>query len=163
MAACEMCGREAPLRTATVEGTRMMVCPSCVKFGVEVAGHETEVTGRSRITQALDDRAARAKPRDIFAASSQELVEDFGKRIREGRQRKGLTQEELARKLNERQSVLSKVEAGTQRPGEDLARQLQRELGITLFEAAAADTGPQSRTSVGAGFTLGDLIKREKK
>lgn len=156
-----MCGREAPLRAATIEGTRMMVCPNCIKFGVAVAGHETEVTGRSRITQALDDRAARAKPRDIFEASDTDLVADFGKRIREGRQRKGLTQEELARKLNERQSVLSRVEAGTQRPSDDLARRLQRELGIQLFEAVAS-AEPERRTSVGGSFTLGDLIKREK-
>lgn len=158
-----MCGREAPLRTATIEGTRMSVCPSCVKFGVEVAGHQAEVTGRSRVTQALEDRAARQRPKDIFQASETDIVDDFGKRIREGRQRKGLTQEELARKLNERQSILSKVEAGTQRPTEDLARRLQRELGITLFEKVAAeDAGPAPR-SVGSGFTLGDLIKREKK
>ena len=158
-----MCGREAPVRTVTIEGTRMQTCPNCSKFGVEVAGHETEVTGRSRITQALDERAARQRPKDIFQAQEQELVEDFGKRIREGRQRKGLTQEELARKLNERQSVLSKVEAGTQRPADDLARRLQRELGITLYEAAAEQQSDQAPRSVGGAFTLGDLIKREKK
>jgi putative transcription factor len=163
MPACEMCGREAPVRTVTIEGTRMQTCPSCSKFGVEVAGHGAEVTGRSRITQALDDRAARQRPRDIFQAQDQEIVDDFGKLIREGRQRKGLTQEELARKLNERQSVLSKVEAGTQRPTDDLAKRLQRELGINLYEKAPSEEQGPAPRSVGSGFTLGDLIKREKK
>lgn len=160
MPSCEMCGREAPVRLATVEGTKMQVCSLCVKFGVEVVGQGVGA-GRSRIPQALDDRAARQRPADIFQASETELVEDFGKRVRDGRQRKGLTQEELARKLNERQSILSKVEAGTQRPTEDLARRLQRELGITLFEQVAV-AEPERRTSTGGTFTLGDLIKREK-
>lgn len=155
-----MCGREAPLRSVLVEGTRMAVCPNCAKFGVEVAGHATEVTGRSRITQGIEERAARAKPKDIFQASELELVEDFGKRVREARQRKGLTQEELARKLNERQSILSRVEAGTQRPAEDLARRLERELGIQLFEAVAAQ-GAEPRSTPSGSFTLGDLIKRK--
>lgn len=161
MAACEMCGREAPLRPAIIEGTRMQVCPSCVKFGVEVAGAKTEVTGRSRITQAIEQRQARAQPRDVFQQMDTDLVEDFGKRIREARQRKGLTQEELAQKIAERQSVLSKVEAGTQRPNDELARRLQRELGITLFEAVAEQAGPERRVGSAGGFTLGDLIKRK--
>jgi putative transcription factor len=159
--ACEMCGKEAPLRTTIIEGTRMQVCPNCAKFGVEVAGQKTEVTGRSRVTQAIEQRSARAQPRDIFQAMELDLVEDFGKRIREARQRKGLTQEELAQKLAERQSVLSKVEAGTQRPNDDLARRIERALDIKLFEpvAAAADTGPKAASA--SGFTLGDLIKRK--
>jgi putative transcription factor len=162
MPACEMCGREAPLRQAIVEGTRMALCPNCVKFGVEVAGHATEVTGRSRILQSLDAREARSKPKDIFAQSESEIVEDFGKRIRDARNRKGVTQEELARRLNERQSVLSRVEAGMQRPADDLARKLERELAITLYEKAPAAEA-ETRTAVKGTFTLGDLIKREEK
>lgn len=138
----------------------MSLCPSCMKFGVEVAGHSQEVTGRSRVLEGIEARAARAKPKDIFARMDTELVEDFGKRIREARQRKGLTQEELARKLNERQSVLSKVEAGTQRPNDDLARKLERELGIALFEEVAP-VEPETRTAPQGAFTLGDLIKRK--
>ena len=162
MPACEMCGREAPLRQAIVEGTRMVLCGNCVKFGVEVAGQAMEVTGRSRIVQNLDAREARAKPQDIFAQAETEIVEDFGKRIRDARNKKGLTQEELARRLNERQSVLSKVEAGGQRPNDDLARKLERELAITLYEKVAA-AEPEAKTGVKGTFTLGDLIKREEK
>jgi putative transcription factor len=157
-----MCGRDAPLRAAIVEGTRMQVCPTCAKFGVEVAGQKTEVTGRSRVTQAIEQRAARAQPRDIFQQMELDLVEDFGKRIREARQRKGLTQEELAQKLAERQSVLSKVEAGTQRPSDDLARRIERELGVKLFEPVSAEPGSAPRAAGSGGFTLGDLIKRGK-
>jgi putative transcription factor len=161
MPACEMCGREAPLRTAVVEGTRMMVCGNCIKFGVEVAGHQAEVTGRSRVTQGLEERAARQQPKDIFAQMDSELVEDFGKRIRDARNKKGITQEELAKRLNERQSVLSRVEAGTQRPHDDLARKLERELAIKLYEKVAPAEA-ETRTTVKGTFTLGDLIKREE-
>ena len=139
----------------------MSVCPSCAKFGVEVAGHATEVTGRSRVLQGLEERQARAKPRDIFQQMDTELVEDFGKRIREARQRKGLTQEELAKKLAERQSVLSKVEAGQQRPNDQLAKRLERELGIQLFEKVEAAGPERPGPKVGGALTLGDLIRRK--
>jgi putative transcription factor len=162
MAACEMCGREAPLRPAVIEGTRMQVCPTCLKFGVEVAGAKTEVTGRSRVLQGLEQRQARTQPRDVFQQMDTDLVEDFGRVIREARQRKGLTQEELAQKIAERQSVLSKVETGTQRPSDDLARRLERELGIRLFEAAApAEAERKGAPGADAGLTLGDLIRRK--
>lgn len=140
----------------------MALCSNCVKFGVEVAGQAMEVTGRSRALQALDDRAARGKPRDIFAAQEKELVEDYAKIVREARNARGLTQEELARKLNERQSILSKVEAGTQRPNDDLARKLERELNVILYEKVDA-AEPETRTASKGTFTLGDLIKREEK
>ncbi|HVL49764.1 MAG TPA: multiprotein bridging factor aMBF1 [Candidatus Thermoplasmatota archaeon] len=163
MPPCEMCGKEqASLRRAVVEGTAMSVCGNCVKFGVEVAGHATEVTGRSRVVERLDERARRARPRDVYDQMQEELIPDFGSVIRQARVRKGFeTTEALGKKINERKTVLDHVEAGTSLPDDALVKKLERELGIKLMEKP--DLVPTAgRAGEAKGFTLGDLVKRER-
>ena len=158
-----MCGKEFPsLRRAIVEGTAMSVCGGCVKFGVEQAGQQTEVTGRSRVTQSLEKRAVRGRSRDIFEDMKEELVEDYGDRVRQARTRRGLTLEQLGEKLKERVSELAKVEAGTYHPTDALVLKLERELGIKLKEKPEVPAGVGGPKPAKSGpITLGDLIKDE--
>jgi len=161
-----MCGKELPtLRRATIEGTIMNVCGNCVKFGVEQAGAHTEVTGRSRTTHALENRAARSRTRDVFADSAEELVEDYGPRVRSARTKMGLSIEEVGKQINERQSELAKLEAGTYHPPDTLVRKLEKFFQIKLMEKpeapASGGGGGQKPTAKGGPITLGDLIKNE--
>lgn len=168
MPACEMCGKELPsLRRALIEGTTMSVCPNCVKFGVEQAGHQTEVTQRSRMTQSLERRAQRSRSRDIYSDMQEELVEDYGQRVRDARSRRGMSVEDLAAKLMEKQSIIAKVESGSYHPPDSLIRKLERELEIKLTEKPETPAGmggqsfggqPQKKSGP---LTLGDLIKQE--
>lgn len=163
MPSCEMCGKEFPsLRRAIIEGTAMSVCGGCVKFGVEQAGAQTEVTGRSRVTQTLEKRAVRGRTRDIFEDMKEELVEDYGDRVRQARTRKGMTLEQLGEKLKERVSELAKVEAGTYHPTDTLVNKLERELGIKLKEKPETPAGVGGPKPTGdKALTLGDLIKQQ--
>ena len=158
-----MCGKELPsLKRAIVEGTAMSVCGNCVKFGVEQAGAQQEVTGRSRVTQAVEKRAVRNRGRDIFSEMQEELVEDYGERVRQARQRKGMTLEQLGERLKERVSELAKVEAGTYHPTDTLVGKLERELGIKLKEKVEAPAGVGGPKPAGdKALTLGDLIKKQ--
>lgn len=160
-----MCGKELPsLRRATVEGTTMNVCGNCVKFGVEQAGAQTEVTGRSRTTAALENRAARSRTRDVFRDAPEELVEDYAERVRNARTRMGLSVEDVGKKINERQSELAKFEAGTYHPPDALVRKLEKFYGIKLMEkpeAPAGIGGQPAGKPKGGPLTLGDLIKSE--
>src|ERR1051325_202962 len=138
MSSCEMCGRDVPaLRRAIIEGTPMSVCGNCVKFGVEQAGAQTEVTGRSRITTSLENRAKRHQARDIYAGDQEELAPDYGGRVRTARQKTGLSVEDFGKKINERATILAKVESGSYHPDDGLIIQLERRLGITLKEKVA--------------------------
>jgi putative transcription factor len=165
MPACEMCGKELPsLRRATVEGTVMSVCGNCVKFGVEQAGQATEVTGRSRVTQSLEKRATRARSRDIYQDMQEELVEDYGERVRAARTRTGMTVEQLGERLKERAATLAKVESGSFHPPDTLIKKLERELGIKLTEKPEkppAGVGGQPQQRPSGPLTLGDLIRKE--
>jgi putative transcription factor len=160
-----MCGKEFPtLRRALIEGTTMSVCGNCVKFGVEQAGARTEVTGRSQTTQAMERRAVRGKPRDIYDNMQEELVEDYGERIRRGREKKGMTVEQLGERIKERASNLANAEKGTYHPPDTLIAKLERELGIKLKEKpeTPAGMGGQAFTATAQkDLTLGDLIKKQ--
>lgn len=163
MPSCEMCGKELPsLRRAVVEGTVMSVCGNCVRFGVEQAGAQTEVTGRSRATTGLEQRAARSRRRDVFAESAEELVEDYGDRVRIARQRLGMSIEDLGKKINERQNELAKLEQGTYHPPDSLVRKLEKFFGIKLMEKPEAPVGVGGPKMIKGGpMTLGDMIKSE--
>ena len=73
----------------------------------------------------------------------------------------------LAELCNEKESFLDRIEKGGARPGDGLARKLDKELGIKLLEPSSGSK--QSAPSMGSsssgtgGRTLGDIIEIEKK
>lgn len=160
---CEMCGKDVTFcKKVTIEGVHLEVCAECAKFGTEARKEQPKEEGpKPIITQRLEVREKRAKPRDIYTGQeSIELVDDFAERIRDARQRRSMTQKDLAARINERVTVLSKIETGDMRPDEKLIAKLQKELGIVLKEkispvVAAKESGPRA-------LTLADLIKMEK-
>lgn len=140
----------------------MSVCGNCVKFGVEQAGLQNEVTGRSRVASSLEKRATRSRSRDIYDSMQEELVEDYAQRVRDARTRAGLSIEELALKLMEKQTIIAKVESGSYHPPDSLVGKLERELNIRLKEKPEAPSAPGGQPARPSGpLTLGDLIKRE--
>jgi putative transcription factor len=161
---CEMCGKNVTFcKKVTIEGVHLEVCTECAKFGIEAkksAGEPVE-RPKSVISQRLEFRERRSRPRDIYEGSEkEELVEDFAKRIREARERRRMTQKELAMRINERATVLSKVESGSMRPDEKLIGKLQKELEIVLKEKLAPVVA--SKESAPRTLTLADLVKMQK-
>jgi putative transcription factor len=63
-------------------------------------------------------------------------------------------------KINEKLTVLNKVEAGDLRPDERLIRKLEKELGIVLKEKVAAVQVAKATGS--RTLTLADVIKIQK-
>ncbi len=160
---CEMCGKNVTfLRKVTIEGVLLEVCSECMKFGVESKKEVPKEQGpKPIIAQRLEDREKRGRPRDVLERLDKEdIVEDFAKRIRTAREKAGLSQKDLAMKINERVTILSKIESAQMRPDEKIIAKLQKELGIVLKEnvpdIVAAKESP--RTSL----TLADLIKMKK-
>jgi putative transcription factor len=163
---CEMCGKSVTFcKKVVIEGVLLEVCTECAKFGTEAKKGQAPLAGpKPVIEQRLERRELRKKQRDVYSdGGEEELVEDFAARIRNARSRMGLTQKDLAAKLNEKQTVLSKVESGGMRPDEKLIKKLQKELGIALKERPPAEADVKS-TSYGSGsLTLADLIKMKEK
>lgn len=167
---CEMCGNEGPLKTAMIEGNKMRVCNDCAKFGevVEPPSSSSPPSGGSpssgnqpNIQAGLGKPKRQKKRRDVFSDNQKVLVEDYGQRIREARQTKDLTPEELADQINEKKSLISHVERNDHHPSDELVKKLERALDVTLMEKPKHTEMAQNPTKgASAGkVTLGDLLK----
>ncbi|OGS47479.1 MAG: TIGR00270 family protein [Euryarchaeota archaeon RBG_16_67_27] len=159
---CELCGAEVPrTKNVAIESTVLSVCASCAKFGDEVM---TPVVRRTSmppvIAQRLEARSRRLTPRDVYAqGGEEELADDFSARIRRAREERGWKQADLGAKINEKVSVIAKLESSTITPGDALVRKLERELGIRLKERVQPIAA--KKQSASAALTLGDLVKMQ--
>jgi putative transcription factor len=146
MANCDLCGKETSLSRVDVEGTELMVCGGCSSFG-----------------KVLDTprQAGQFKRKKVQLPTELEqtegIITGFAQLIKSGRERLGLKQEDFARKINEKASVLHKVETGSIEPPINLARKLERALNIRLITAIEVDVHKKERKASG-GMTVGDLI-----
>jgi len=167
---CELCGKQVrSTRQVRVEGTIMATCADCARFGEPLApaparvAREPAHTGAQRIAARLEHRVKRSRPKDIIGElekTTEALVEDFGSRIRIARSRKGWTQQELGQRINERWSIINKVETGDFRPDEALIRKLERALEIKLKErvqAVAVQKAGERRA-----LTFADLVRMQQ-
>ena len=182
MSSCELCGRnmKGHGRNVTIEGASMSVCPQCAaKFGGQPTSSESRSSSTPRTrpswiggpekpppTQPRRSSAPkpRSKPRSGVLIDDMELIEDYAKAIRAARQKKHLSQEELAQKIGERISTLQSIESGRLKPIGKTIRGLERELEISLLEPVGTAPIKVSRGKGGAGPTLGDrvVVKRKK-
>ncbi|NHJ40978.1 MAG: TIGR00270 family protein [Asgard group archaeon] len=182
---CEMCGKFAgpDLSECEVDGVKMLLCPKCSKFGMKISDKpihvyedETEVAfvkskpgGKgpsvshvkvSSNSISKTPQTRRKHGRDILS-SSEVLIDDYGEVIKETRKSKGWSLEEFAQLINEKASLLQKIEKGEFNPTENLIVKIERKLDISLREEAAAPyySGPSSKKET----TLGDVVKLKKK
>ncbi len=160
-----MCGKAIATRKHLVDGTIMNLGTCCSRYGTPVGGSAAPAPAGSpgSIEQGLARRAQRGRSRDIFDEERLELVDDYGKRIREARERKGITKEMLGSKVAARVPQLNQIESNHLRPSDQMAKAMERELGITLFEKVEAGAPKPAPASGGAGLTIGDLLKNAKK
>ncbi len=158
---CEVCGSEVPrTKTVIVEGTVLNACPNCSRFGVEVGATASAPRRKSTppvIAERLEARRRRMTPKDMYASGGEEeLVEDYPARIRAAREARGWKQADLGGKINERVTVIAKLESGTMLPTDDLLRRLERALEIKLKEKLPPTT--MKKAGPRESLTLGDLM-----
>jgi len=145
---CEICGKkvEKPVKTK-IESSVMLTCNECAKFGKV----------QREPPKPRKPRPVKRAPR--YREPSEEVVEDYNTLIREGREKKRWTREELAEKIYEKASVVNRIESGKMVPDIKLARKLERILDIKLIEKTESskpeDLGPSARK----GATIGDIAR----
>jgi len=146
-----------------VEGAAVNVCPGCEKYASSnaVKTKEGKVMLPS-VAERLGDRQRRMRQRDVLTRGEKELVFDYPQRVRRGRQKMSMSQEDLAKSLNEKKSIIVKIENGDIRPTDKLIAKLERTLDITMKEYLETDDDEQdSGHQYSKGMTLGDFIKRK--
>jgi len=165
---CEVCGRKIlgkPYRVI-IEGAKLTVCSECSKHGTTV-WEEPKPKGvmpKPR-TPFQPLRTQSQKPSEITLDTSLELIENFNSKVRQARENLRLSHEELGKKINEKVSVLKKIETGKIKPDNTLATKLEHALKVKLLIPASEEKIPQTKIPKTASreLTLGDLIKLNKK
>jgi len=157
---CELCGRDVPhLKKVIIEGVILNVCDECAKFGKEIKGNEIPKDVKylpPEIVRERVERKRRRRGRD-YLDEEEVLIEDYPRVIREARERLGMTQEELAKKILEKRTVISKLERGEMRPDEKLIKKLEKALNIKLKEKISPIYRKEEKKTT--TLTLGDLLK----
>ncbi len=114
-------------------------------------------------TAPITSVPARKKP-EAKVEITQEVVEGYHVRIRQAREKLGLSHEELGKKINEKESVLRKLETGKMEPDDMLVIKLEHALKIKLLSPIAQEESKKEAQKLPSPeLTLGDLIQRSKK
>ena len=146
---CEICGKKIvgkPVKTK-IESSIMLTCNECAKFGKV----------QREPPKARKPRPIKRTPK--IREPTEEVLEDYNIVIRESREKRGWSREDLAEKIYEKASVISRIESGKMVPDIKLARKLERILNIKLIERAdetkTEDLGPSNRRKA----TIGDIAR----
>ncbi|KYH25341.1 transcription factor [Halalkalicoccus paucihalophilus] len=176
MVQCEMCGTETSTpKTVKIEGAELDVCDSCAEFGTEVRTEESSQTSTKYSTSSSSDTSesdssgsgsaggsggGSRRRRDMFDEMD-EVAADYDQRIREARESAGLSQEDLAGELNEKASLIRKLERGDMLPSDSVQKKLERKLEISLSEGISDDDTEWEGGSSTGSYTLGDVVTRK--
>ena len=88
------------------------------------------------------------------------VIPDFGNKLKNKRESMNLDQEKFASMINEKKSLVHKMESGEFTPRLEVARRIQKILNIKLIELYSPDDNASvPRKNESEGMTLGDLIK----
>ena len=158
---CDICGRGivGPAFKVKVEGAKMLVCRNCQALGEPYQEEPTfqrpqpSFAGTARLPRIPAKRPTEL-PKEL---DELEIDENFSDLVRKRRMKLGWSQEDLARKVKEKLSVIQKIETGKITPDTQLCRQLQHELKIKLL--VPRKETPPPKTTAPAEVTLGDIVK----
>jgi len=157
---CEVCGQRILGKSMRViiEGAKLVVCSDCSKLGKETWEPPRP---RSVIARMVKPKP---KPQDLpREVAEYELPEDFAKRVRASREKLSLTQEELAKHVKERLSIIQKIESGKIIPDMKLSRVLEHVLRVKLLVPRKEPTGFEGQAITPPELTLGDLVQFKQK
>jgi len=165
---CEICGKEifGKAYRSIVDGAKLLVCSECAQFASSSWRPESKkaTPPPKKIPRPMAQPPIARRQSQMTNMEELELVEDYGQRIRRGREKLNLTHEDLSRKIGERVSVLQKLETGKMIPDQALAKKLEHSLKIKLLEPPPKMSGID-KTFVKSPYdlTLGDVVIVQKK
>ena len=140
-AACEVCG--SPLHASPnrveIDGAVMVVCNNCARLGKQIGpsaparmSAPARIGAPGRFRANLVQGALRTMAQRPIEPEY-EVDPDYNLKIRQAREKLGLSQEQLGNLLNEKPSVIKMVESKKLKPDVTLTRKLMHELKINLL------------------------------
>ncbi|KAK7475430.1 hypothetical protein BaRGS_00033311 [Batillaria attramentaria] len=103
---------------------------SAMRTGAEVETSKKFTAGQNKQHSASKNTAK--LDRETEELHHEHVSLDVAKLIQQGRQAKGLTQKDLAQRINEKQQVINEYESGRAIPNNQVMGKLERCIGIKL-------------------------------
>jgi putative transcription factor len=155
---CEICGKklvEEPLKTK-VDGSIMLTCKECSKFGKV----QREPPKPKRPGAPRGGKATKRIQRPIEPV--EEVIENYNEIVRQAREKKGWSREELGEKIYEKASVVNRIESGKMVPDLKLARKIEKIMHVVLIEKSDDISADETGHSKVRGTTIGDIDRIKK-
>lgn len=167
---CEICGRNVESPTYyRVNGQKMILCKVCASRGgyQKVKRKMKETTKPKDTKTSVTPSKSTSKPnktdrktkRKKYSSERERLVRKYGEKIRSARLRTDLTKKELARKIKEKATYISKIEKEKIRPPSNLVSKLERYLGIKLKRKVKEKVSKVTSEEEGEHLTVGDIVQ----
>ena len=161
---CEICGKPVPDNNpirAKIEGSVMVVCKECSRLGkIQKAPPKPKFVKQNKTKRPASTRNRSYSRRE---EPTEELIEDFSMEVRKARERKDWSREDLGKKINERVSVINRIETGKMTPDTKLTQKLEKALNIKLVEKVDSVDLNQFVSSSSGERTLGNIMKIKRK
>ena len=163
---CEICGKPVPEHNpirAKIEGSVMVVCKECSKLGtIQKAPPKPKFRQQPK---GKKQNANRNRNRNYSRNDepTEELIENFAGEIRKARESKKWSREDLGKKINERVSVITRIETGKMTPDNKLTKKLEKALNIKLLEEINNVDLNQFISGSSGERTLGNVMRIKRK
>ena len=161
---CEICGKPVPENNpirAKIEGSVMVVCKECSKLGkIQKAPPKPKFAKQEKSKRPTKTRSQNYSRRD---EPTDELIEDFDVEIRKARESRNWSREDLGKKINERVSVITRIETGKMTPDTKLTKKFEKALNIKLLEKIDNVDLNQFVSNSSGERTLGNIMKIKRK
>ncbi|MEM0149472.1 MAG: multiprotein bridging factor aMBF1 [Candidatus Micrarchaeaceae archaeon] len=151
MEECELCGRKIEhAYIIEVEGVELRVCSKCAEG--------KHIIQEPKAAPARPSKGSAAKFHEgAKSAEDSEIIENYGSLIREARERMGLPLKVLAEMLNEKETLLLRIEEQKTLPSNELEKKLEKALNIKL--SAKPQGGDEVHARGGnAGASIGEFL-----
>ncbi|MFP4038388.1 MAG: multiprotein bridging factor aMBF1 [Candidatus Nanohaloarchaea archaeon] len=142
MPSCQLCGKDSDsLKKTKIEGAVLRTCSSCSEMG--------DVVEKKKKKKKTSKKSKSRRPRETDT-----LANDYGSRVKEAREERELSIKELSDDLNEKASLIRKIEREELKPEKALAKKLSKKLDVTLYvnpevSDHSVETGDDRKATVG--------------
>jgi len=120
-----------------IEGAKITVCDSCVHYGKKIITKtETSNVQKKYPSKMRKFGTNTTSNKGTIYESTMEIVPDYAKKIRDIRTFNHLNQDQFAQKLNEKPSLIRRIESSKAEPTEKLAKKIESVYNIKLLKKA---------------------------
>ena len=149
-----------------LEGAKITVCHNCAQHGKKIQKPPSSAQTKKSYPYNRKPQPKRQVSKGKFV-DDLEITPDYAKKIRNKRNSLGLNQDQFAQKLNEKPSLLRRIEAGKVEPTIKLAKKIEHVYKIKILKKADENEAMVQKNKYmkkSNGTSLGDIafIKKKK-